>query len=227
MMHPHALFLSYHVGRDENPGNYPVYHIRKMNRMVYLGCSSTEKNRHWPGKTWTLQVPPTPGITSCKIPLDMEVHMVLWIFPWNKTIQLWRYLHDYGTPATEDLSSGFTLAIGRQKTRTLICCSCSSVSSMARTIQGDVSANYRYSIYIYTHIIDTRENQIDAENQNHLQMGGVNPHLLAVYRRVLVHLSNFVVWTPTVIIGNYPNFAAVIVYTLQYIATNLLHLAYG
>ena len=41
MMHPHALFLSYHVGRDENPGNYPVYHIRKMKRMVYLGCSST------------------------------------------------------------------------------------------------------------------------------------------------------------------------------------------
>ena len=152
MMHPHALFLSYHVGRDENPGNYLVYHIRKMNRMVYLGCSSTEKNRHWPGKTWTLQVPPTPGITSCKIPLDMEVHMVLWIFPWNKTIQLWRYLHDYGTPATEHLSSGFTLAIGRQKTRTLICCSCSSVSSMARTIQGDVSANYRYSIYIYIYI---------------------------------------------------------------------------
>ena len=152
MMHPHALFLSYHVGRDENPGNYLVYHIRKMNRMVYLGCSSTEKNRHWPGKTWTLQVPPTPGITSCKIPLDMEVHMVLWIFPWNKTIQLWRYLHDYGTPATEHLSSGFTLAIGRQKTRTLICCSCSSVSSMARTIQGDVSANYRYSIYTYIYI---------------------------------------------------------------------------
>ena len=111
-----------------------------------------KKNRRWPEKTWTLQVPPTPGITSCKIPLDMEVHMVLWIFPWNKTIQLWRYLHDYGTPATEHLSSGFTLAIGRQKTRTLICCSCSSVSSMARTIQGDVSANYRYSIYIYIYI---------------------------------------------------------------------------
>ena len=45
MMHPHALFLSNHVGTDENPGNYPVYHIRKMKRMVYLRCSSTEKNR--------------------------------------------------------------------------------------------------------------------------------------------------------------------------------------
>ena len=87
----------------------------------------------------------------------------------------------------------------------------------------------RYNIYIYTYYRYPGKPNRCGKPKTIYKWRGKPTFIgsLQVYRRVLVHLSNFVVWTPIVIIGNYPNFAAVIVYTLQYIATNFLHLAYG